>query len=76
MSASAAETHAGDLAGDLGLTLLHLSPPPWYHIIDTLLRLSNLGLGLADDASHGSSQTSLPLASPQICGLPFTFTTS
>lgn len=51
MSASVAETHAGDLAGDLGLTSLHLSPPPWHHIMDTLLRLSNPDLGLADDVS-------------------------
>lgn len=33
----AVETHAGDLAGDLGFTLLPLSPPLWHHIIDTLL---------------------------------------
>lgn len=59
----------GDLAGDLDLTLLPSSLPPWHHVIDTLLRLSSLDLGLADNASHGSSQTLLPLGSPPTSNL-------
>lgn len=65
MSASASES-AGDLVGHLGLTLLLLSLPPWHHIIDRILRLSGPDLGLADDASYDSSQTSLPLGSPNL----------
>lgn len=66
MSTSAVETQAGDLEGDLGLTLLYLSPPPWHNVIDILLRLSSPDLGLADDASYGSSQTPLPLGFPNL----------